>query len=165
MTPVLFIPLYPRKKHQESDDQVHLHLALRNACLHEAQYKTLSEGEALIFKLTGYASKRAKNKVFFSDPFYVTPGGYKMCIRVYANGAGDGKGTHVSVYNTPLEGCYDDQIHWPFLGTVTYDLLNQLADDKHHSRIAIHNAGCFVPSSNSLLSAVKQTNIQTKHDN
>ena len=76
---------------------MHLHLALHNACLREDQHKTLSEGEAVIFKLTGYASKRAKNEVLFSDPFYVTPGGYKMCIRVYANGAGDGKGTHVSV--------------------------------------------------------------------
>ena len=81
---------------------MHLHLALRNACLRKDQYKTLSEGEAVIFKLTGYASKKEKSEEFFSDPFYVTPGGYKMCIRVYANGAGDDKGTHVSVYQAIL---------------------------------------------------------------
>ena len=70
---------------------MHLRLALRNACLREEQYKTLSEGETVIFKLTGYASKKEKNEVFFSDPLYVTRGGYKMCIRVDANGVGDGK--------------------------------------------------------------------------
>ena len=86
------------EKHQENDDKVHLHLSLRNACLREEQHKTLSEGEAVIFKLTGYASKKEKNEVFFSDPFYVMPGGYKMCIRVDANGADDGEGTHVSVF-------------------------------------------------------------------
>ena len=45
------------------------------------------------------------------------------------------------------------------------ELVNQLADDKHHSRIAIYNAGCVVPSNHSLLSAVKHTNKQTKHEN
>ena len=144
---------------------MHLHLALRNACLRADQHKTLSEGEAVVFKQTGYPSKKEYTEMFFSDPFYVTPGGYKMCIRVDTNGAGAGEGTHVSVYTELLGGCYDGQLHWPFLGTITYELLNQLTDDKHHSRIAIHNTGCFVPSSHSLLSAVKQTNIQTKHDN
>ena len=153
------------KKHQENDDKVHLHLSLRNACLREEQHKTLTEGEAVVFKLTGYASKKVKDEVFFPDPFYATTGGYKMCIRVDVNGHGAGEGTHVSVFSELLEGSYDDQLQWPFLGTVTCELLNQLADDKHHSRIAIHSDGCFVPSNHSLLSAVKQTNIQTKHDN
>ena len=103
--------------------------------------------------------------MFFSDPFYATPGGYKMCIRVDTNGAGAGEGTHVLVFTEILEGRYDDQLHWPFQGTVTYELLNQLTDDKHYSRIAIHNAGCFVPSNHSLLSADKQTNKQTYKPN
>ena len=92
------------KKHQENDDKVHLHLSLRNACLREDQHKTLLEGEAVIFKITGYASKKEKNEVFISDPFYATPGGYKMCINIVANGAGDGEGTHVSVFTELLEG-------------------------------------------------------------
>ena len=64
-----------------------------------------------------------------------------------ANGSGVGKGTHVSVFTKLLD---DDQLHWPFLGTVTFELLNQLADDKHHSRVVIHGAGgCpqFLPHS------------------
>ena len=127
------------KKHQENDDKVHLHLSLRTVCVLKDQHKTLSEGEALVFKLSGYASKKENNEEFKSIPFYVTPGGYKMCIEAYANGYGAGAGTHVSVYTKLVQGRYDDQLHWPFLGTVTYELLNQLADDKHHSRVAVYD--------------------------
>ena len=133
----------PRKdieNHQENDDKVHLHLSLQTVCVLKEQHKTLSEGEALVFKLLGYASKKENNEEFKSIPFYTSPGGYKMCIHVDVNGCRDGKGTHVSVYTTLLEGRYDDQLHWPFLGTITYELLNQLADEKHYNRVAGHNA-------------------------
>ena len=128
------------KKHQENDNNMHLHLSLQTVCVLKDQHKTLSEGEALLFKLSGYASKKENNKAFWSIPFYVTPGGYKMCIRVDANGYGAGAGTYVSVFTELVQGRYDDQLHWPFLGTITYELLNQLADDKHHSTVVIHNA-------------------------
>ena len=128
------------KNHRENDDKFHLHLSLQTVCELKEQHKMLSEGEALIFKLSGYASKKENNEEFMSIPFYVTPGGYKMCISVDANGRGDGEGTHVSVFTELSRGSYDEQLHWPFLGTVTYELLNQLADDKHHSSVVIYNA-------------------------
>ena len=34
-----------------------------------------------------------------------------MCITAYANGCGDGEGTHVSVFTELLKGHYDDQLH------------------------------------------------------
>ena len=128
------------EKHKREAREKHMDLALDTVSSREEQHKTLSEGEAMVFKLPGYASKKEKNEIFYSPPFYTSSGGYKMCIRVDANGSGDGKGTHVSVYTELLEGRYDDQLHWPFLGTVTYELLNQLADDKHHSRVAVYDA-------------------------
>ena len=127
------------KKHQMNDNNMHLHLSLQTVCELKEQQKMLSEGEALVFKLSGYASKKKNYEVFKSIPFYTSPGGYKMCIGVDANGVGYGAGTHVSVYTTLLEGSYDDQLHWPFLGTVICELLNQLADDKHHSRVGIYD--------------------------
>ena len=63
-----------------------------------------------------------------------------MCIEVYVNGAGDVKGTHVSVFTQLLEGRYDTKLHWPFLGTVTYELLNQLGDNCHYSMEVTHGA-------------------------
>ena len=119
-------------KHQENEDKGHLHLVFKTVVAREEQHKTLSEGEAVVFQLPGYASKKEKNETFYSTPFYTHPGGYKMCINVDANGYGIGKGTHVSVCTTILEGRYDNQLHWPFLGIVTVELLNQLGDDNHH---------------------------------
>ena len=71
----------------------------------------------------------------FSDYFYTSPGGYKMCIRVDADGVGSGSGTHVTVCAKLLEGAYDASLSWPFMGTVMFTLLNQLADNNHHSEI------------------------------
>ena len=39
----------------------------------------------------------------------------------------------MSVYAYLLEGAYDASLSWPFMGTVTFTLLNQLVDDNHHS--------------------------------
>ena len=127
------------EKHKREAREKHMDLALDTVSSREEQHKTLSEGEAIVLKLPGYASKKEKNEEFYSKPVYTNPGGYKMCISVYANGRGAGAGTHVSVFTELLKGHYDDQLHWPFLGTVTYELLNQLADDKHHSRVSVYD--------------------------
>ena len=128
------------EKHKREAREKHIDLVLDNVSSREEQHKTLSEGEAVIFKLSGYGSKKDKNEEFYSNPFYTSPGGYKMCMSVDANGRGAGKGTHVSVFTELLKGRYDDQLHWPFLGTVTHELLNQLADEKHHSQVAFRYA-------------------------
>ena len=133
-----------REKHEKENREKHVDLSLAtvrslseqvkqlSSVAKEEQDKTLSEGGAVVFQLPGYASKKGKNEKFYFKSFYTHPSGYKMSIKVYANGDGDGKGTHVSVYSTLLEGRYDNQLHWPFLGTVTYELLNQLRDYNHH---------------------------------
>ena len=96
--------------------------------------KTLKDEEPMVFKVTGYNTKKAADSLFFSDSFYTNSGGYKMCIRVDADGEGSGSGTHVSVFAKFLEGAYDASLSWPFMGNVTFMLLNQLADDNHHSK-------------------------------
>ena len=58
-------------------------------------------------------------------------GGYKMCLRVDANGYGGKKGTHVSVYIYLMQGDNDGNLKWPFKGTIKVSLLNQLEDDRH----------------------------------
>ena len=94
--------------------------------------KTLKDREPMVFKVTGYNARKAIHDVFCSDSFYTSPGGYKMCIQVRPNGYATGQGTHVSVYAALLEGAYDASLSWPFVGTVTFILLNQLADDNHY---------------------------------
>ena len=129
------------EKHEKDAQEKHMKFSLVSVRSLLEQHKTLSEGEAIIFKLPGYANKKERNEKFCSPPFYTSPGGYKMCITVDVKGRGDGAGRHVSVYTELLEGHYDDQLHWPFMGTVTYELLNQLADDKHYSRVSVYGAG------------------------
>ena len=69
----------------------------------EEQLMSLSEGEAVVFQLPGYANKKEKHERFYSTPFYSHPGGYKMCIRIHANGDSHGKGIHVSILTKILK--------------------------------------------------------------
>ena len=60
-----------------------------------------------------------------------------MAIAVYANGEGDGVGTHVSVYAPLVQGKFDSQLNWPLVGSVTFTLLNQLQDKNHYRKIVL----------------------------
>ena len=78
---------------------------------------------------------RRDNEEFYSTPFYTSHHGYKLCINIEANGNGEGKGTHVSVYACLMKGDNDDSLTWPFTGSVTTELLNQLEDKNHYEKI------------------------------
>ena len=93
----------------------------------------VSNKDLNVFKFTDYAKRKSRNSSAFSPPIYSSPGGYKMCINVLPNGAGKGKGTHVSVYAYLMRGENDDHLSWPFTGTIVVELLNQLTDRNHHS--------------------------------
>ena len=81
---------------------------------------------------------------FKSPSFYTSTDGYNMCIFVYPNGNGDSIGTHVSVYVRILNGRNDKNLTWPFIGTVQIELLNQLADQKHHLKKLIFTKEDFM---------------------
>ena len=65
---------------------------------------------------------------WFSEPFYSHPGGYKMCLSVYANGTGQGVGSHVSVFAHLMRGEYDDKLTWPYRGNVQVTLVTDEED-------------------------------------
>ena len=83
---------------------------------------------------------------WFSDPVYSHFGGYKMCLRVDANGHNDGKGTHASVYVYLMRGDNDDNLKWPFKGTIKVSLLNQLEDGQHYTK-QVWSPGSYIPES------------------
>ena len=87
----------------------------------------------LIVKMTGFQEKKKYDEVWYCDPVYSQFGGYKMCLRVDANGSGNGEGTHVSVYAYLMRGDNDDNLKWPFKGTIKVSLLNQLEDGQHRT--------------------------------
>lgn len=62
----------------------------------------------------------------YSPPFYTSPHGYRMCIRVYLNGDGIGKGTHISVFFVLMKSEHDCLLSWPFKQSVRFTLVNQV---------------------------------------
>ena len=62
----------------------------------------------------------------YSPPFYSSPQGYRMCVRVYLNGDGVGKGTHISVFFVLMKSEHDCLLSWPFKQSVRFTLINQV---------------------------------------
>ncbi len=85
--------------------------------------------------MSSFKANKQSGIEFFSDSFQK---GYKMVIRIDPNGCGMYEGTHVSVWVYLMRGDYDDQLEFPFKGTVTFELLNQLEDNNHHSKSYTH---------------------------
>ena len=66
-----------------------------------------------------------KTPSIYSPPFYVGRFGYKGCARLYLNGDGMGKGTHVSIFFVIMRGEYDALLPWPFLQKVHFRVIDQ----------------------------------------
>ncbi|KAM7425373.1 hypothetical protein ABFA07_023189 [Porites harrisoni] len=110
-------------------------LALRNVMMtdldeHVREQQVSSHDGVLVWKISDFA-KRRQNAVtgyetsFYSPCFFTSRYGYKMCARVYLNGDGIGKGTHISVFFVVMRGEYDALLRWPFRQKVTFMLLDQ----------------------------------------
>ena len=82
--------------------------------------------------MTDFEKHKRDDGSWFSDLFYSHPHGYKMRLRVIANGIGSAKGTHVSVSVCLMRGEFDNHLRWPLQAHVTIRLLNQLKDRVHH---------------------------------
>lgn len=46
--------------------------------------------------------------------FYTSKYGYKMCLRIYLNGDGTGRGSHLSLFFVVMRGLSDALLKWPF---------------------------------------------------
>ena len=92
----------------------------------------LERGNKHTFMVSQYEKKKMSERPYTSQPFYSCPNGYHMAIRVYANGRGEGQGTHVSVFVELVQGKFDEQLSWPFIGKVHVTLLNQFKNGDHH---------------------------------
>jgi len=82
------------------------------------------------WKISNFMAKQmeasqGRNVSIYSNPFFTHKFGYKMCARLYPNGDGMGKGTHLSVFFVVMRGEYDALLTWPFENRVSICLLNQ----------------------------------------
>ncbi|XP_052768381.1 TNF receptor-associated factor 3-like [Mya arenaria] len=100
-------------------------LDLRFQILETASYDGL-----LLWKVRDYTRRKAdalagRTLSLYSQPFYTHRYGYKMCSRVYLNGDGMGKNSHMSLFFVIMKGEFDNLLPWPFRQKVTMQLLDQ----------------------------------------
>ncbi|CAF1485363.1 unnamed protein product, partial [Didymodactylos carnosus] len=80
-------------------------------------------------KMTNAQSERPSS--IYSPPFYSSPAGYKMKVRLYLYGDGNARRTHISLFFVIVRGEYDQILKWPFNHTVTFCLLDQSGQNRH----------------------------------
>ncbi|XP_013913033.1 PREDICTED: TNF receptor-associated factor 2 [Thamnophis sirtalis] len=115
--------------------QLERSIALKDLALAEMEH-TIQEMEAasydgiFIWKISDFARKRqeavaGRSPAIFSPAFYTSKYGYKMCLRIYLNGDGTGRGSHLSLFFVVMKGPNDSLLRWPFNQKVTLMLLDQ----------------------------------------
>ena len=138
-------------------------LALRDVTLtrleeYARQQEFSSYDGQLLWKITQFSRRRneavsGQQVSFYSPCFYTSRYGYKMCARIYLNGDGMGRGTHISVFFVVMRGQYDAILRWPFRQRVTFMLLDQ--DNVEHVIDALKPD----PNSSSFQRPRRETNI------
>uniref|UniRef100_A0A674F1S2 TNF receptor-associated factor n=1 Tax=Salmo trutta TaxID=8032 RepID=A0A674F1S2_SALTR len=83
-----------------------------------------------IWRISDFTKKRqdaiaGRAPAMFSPAFYTSKYGYKMCLRIYLNGDGTGRGSHLSLFFVVMRGLSDALLKWPFNQKVTLMLLDQ----------------------------------------
>ena len=144
-------------------DSIEHTLALRNVTLADLeeyirQQEFSSYDGQLLWKITEFARRRneavsGQQVSFYSPCFFTSRYGYKMCARIYLNGDGMGRGTHISVFFVVMRGQYDALLRWPFRQKVTFMLMDQ--DNVEH----VIDAFRPDPSSSSFQRPRRETNV------
>ena len=80
-------------------------------------------------KISDAAAERQTS--VYSPPFFSSPTGYKMCMRLYFNGDGHARRTHLSLFFVLLRGDYDAVLQWPFSHKITFCLYDQTSNQRH----------------------------------
>ncbi|KAJ8260610.1 hypothetical protein COCON_G00163330 [Conger conger] len=105
-----------------------LQLSETESTLRELSYCTYDG--VFVWKIADFSRRRqdavgGRAPAMFSPAFYSSKYGYKMCLRLYLNGDGTGRGTHLSLFFVVMRGKYDALLKWPFSQKVTLMLLDQ----------------------------------------
>ena len=117
--------------------------------------------------MTDFERHRQDSEVWYSEPFYTHPGGYKLYLQVYANGNGAGKGTHISVFRCLMQEENDNHLEWTFYNDVVIQLLNQTEDTVYYEKTAISifgNSTCigwqkFIPHHRLIMCYLKEDTL------
>ena len=129
--------------------------------LKQQLFENTSYDGKLIWKIDSidYRMKQAvtgRVTALHSSPSFTEKNGYKFCARLYLNGDGIGKRSHVSLFFVLIKSEYDNLLSWPFCREVTFKLISQ-RDDEHKRDIK----ESFIPdrNSSSFAKPIKNMNI------
>lgn len=152
--------------HEHDEDTHHLHMALDKIIAMDRTIVSTDEDslnmdnkmttfeERVVLKNGEYFTFKAEGTKGTSTVPSIYANGYHMAISVESpNRTEDGGRKEISVSLRVLEGMHDDHLNWPFVGTVTVTLLNQLNNFEHIERKMSINDGqagksyhlCFEP--------------------
>ena len=126
----------------ENDDKAHLRITMDTVLKTKAQctsltrecyrLQSLSTGQhatvPFTFKIDKFREKKLLS-VFQSPPFFTHKKGYKLALEFEVSRNGG-----IDIECFLMKGKYDNRLEFPFKGTITVELLNQLEDDNHHSQ-------------------------------
>lgn len=142
---------YPSDRKNPKFDQMEQMLTIHEIHLaeHSQRLQILNASSydgTFLWKIENYSQQFTeavgnKTPSLYSPPFYTSRFGYKLCARIYLNGDGTGKGTHMSLFISVMKGEYDAVLPWPFTRRITLKLLDQ---SKH-----IDVTETFLPDPNS----------------
>ncbi len=84
-----------------------------------------------VFLFVLVAAQSDKQTSIYSPPFYSSPTGYKMCLRLYLDGDGNARRTHISLFFVLMRGEYDAILTFPFCFKVIFCLYDQFNQKNH----------------------------------
>ncbi|CAF1604850.1 unnamed protein product, partial [Didymodactylos carnosus] len=98
--------------------------------------QAVSNDDTLLWKITEVSKKMddaqsERQTSIFSQPFYSSPTGYKMRMRLCLYGDGNARSTHISLFFLLMQGEYDSLVKWPFNFKVTFCLYDQSGQNCH----------------------------------
>ena len=79
----------------------------------------------LVWKISSYAEKKARERVLHSRVFYTDRFGYKLSLICYPDGDGTGKSTHLSLFLVVMRGEFDDILRWPLRARVRFEAMSR----------------------------------------
>ena len=82
--------------------------------------------------MNGFTMRKESKREWKCPPFYTHPRGYKMSLGITANGRLGGENTHVSIFVYLRCGDFDNELEWPFRGSIIIRLFDQEAEGSNN---------------------------------
>ena len=145
---------------QHLEESIELHSSIVNDTVSTLRKELADARNALeskrvppvTFKMSGYSQLKEIKGTWRSPCFYTHEGGYKMTLHVYC---GSCDANSLALFIQIVSSPNDDKLLWPFVGSITIEILDQQYDFRHHKN-TLHWRGT-APSSQKPLEGRENT--------